>query len=248
MMTSEQKLKQMIDGELFVDTKGNTIDPSRVTMQADKATVVEQIDVECKDGVAHAKYFVDGKQITTPSNRESEYRYAEKDAHGNYKGCVVPQMCHWCKVKQGHNATALCEDCMGIRVERGLETKSSIPMTEFHLDPDAMKDELDKTKADVSKVMGTIDDEPSIMHISKKGDGWQIEEHEDDCPAYELPNGLKMGHKFCATVTRNGGSIKVGCNDLSCMPRLMSEAWEMMAPSPFFTEAPHEQPQPPNSK
>lgn len=61
---------------------------------------------------------------------------------------------------------------------------------------------------------------------------WEGVKDEKGCGdmAYELPSGHKVYHQFIATVTRNGGSIKVGCSDLSSMPRLMSEAWEAMAP------------------
>lgn len=53
----------------------------------------------------------------------------------------------------------------------------------------------------------------------------------EDCIAYSLPTGVRVGHKYCATVTRNGGSIRVASSDLSSMPKLMNEAWEAMAES-----------------
>ena len=55
-------------------------------------------------------------------------------------------------------------------------------------------------------------------------------EPEDDCPAYKLPNGCEVGHKHCATVTRNGNSIKVGSNTIEGMWSLMLDAWKTMEP------------------
>lgn len=163
---------------------------------------------------------------------------------------------------------------------------NGIPMTEFHLDPNAMKEGLGKAKAGVSKVMGTIklctkcNERPAIYtggfcDWCAKNDGafrGIVDDNKPLPPEWKAITGEKLLEqmktdsilKAVETAIRNGVehglkpsfNIQLGYDREGNPPhtimnhtaRIVIDVGQLTINGQVITEAPHEQPQPPNSK